>query len=106
VLNGQSFVARGLTQGSNWFTGGYVTWLDGKNQGMRMEVKEFVNSTVNLVLPMPSAINAGDEFTVIAGCDKSSNTCIEKFGNIINFRGEPDLPGTDKISSTAATRSR
>jgi len=105
VSNSQSFAAKGLTQSSNWFTGGYVTWLDGKNRCMRMEVKEFVNSTVSLVLPMPSAITEGDQFTIVAGCDKSSSTCMHKFNNIINFRGEPDLPGSDKVSSTAATKS-
>jgi uncharacterized phage protein (TIGR02218 family) len=53
---------------------------------------------------MPFNISAGDEFTIVAGCDKASRTCIEKFNNIINFRGEPDLPGMDKLLSTASTR--
>jgi uncharacterized phage protein (TIGR02218 family) len=52
---------------------------------------------------MPYTIETGDRFTIVAGCDKSSKTCIEKFNNIINFRGEPDVPGTDKILTTAGT---
>ncbi|KJV58375.1 phage conserved hypothetical BR0599 family protein [Rickettsia felis str. Pedreira] len=54
-----------------------------------MEVKSFSNRLVTLVLPMPFVISTGDEFTIIAGCDKASRTCIVKFNNIINFRGEP-----------------
>lgn len=32
-----------------------------------------------------------------AGCDKSFATCRSKFGNGINFRGFPHLPGNDFI---------
>jgi hypothetical protein len=30
------------------------------------------------------------------GCDKTRATCVAKFSNILNFRGEPDVPGQDK----------
>lgn len=33
--------------------------------------------------------------TVIKGCDKSFSTCKNRFGNHINFRGFPHLPGGD-----------
>lgn len=105
-LTRQSFIARKLTASDDWFTGGYVTWRSGKNKTLRMEVKEFSDSVVTLALPMPFDIKTGDRFRIVAGCDKSSKTCIEKFKNIINFRGEPDLPGMDKLMSTAATRKR
>lgn len=73
-------------------------WLSGKNIGLKMEIKSFSNGMVTLVLPMPFVISTDDEFTIIAGCDKASRTCIEKFNNIINFRGEPDVPGIDKLA--------
>jgi uncharacterized phage protein (TIGR02218 family) len=103
VQNRQTFVAASLTQARGWFAYGYLTWGSGRNEGLKMEVREFADSTVTLVLPMPYTIETGDRFTIVAGCDKSSKTCIEKFNNIINFRGEPDVPGTDKILTTAGT---
>jgi uncharacterized phage protein (TIGR02218 family) len=103
VQGRQAFVAASLIQARGWFAYGYLTWDSGKNEGLKMEIKEFGNSAVTLVLPMPYAIEPGDRFTTVAGCDKSSQTCIEKFSNIINFRGEPDVPGTDKILTTAGT---
>lgn len=98
VIDQQSFIANLLVQPNNWFTYGYVKWQSGKNIGLKMEVKSFNNGCITLVLPMPFAIQENDEFTIVAGCDKASRTCIEKFNNIVNFRGEPDLPGIDKLS--------
>jgi hypothetical protein len=31
-------------------------------------------------------------------CDKRYNTCLNTFGNILNFRGFPDLPGEDFLT--------
>jgi uncharacterized phage protein (TIGR02218 family) len=106
VMSLQAFIAKGLKAPRGWFTGGYVSFQSGQNEGLKMEVKEFGDSGITLSLPMPFAISTGDEFTIVAGCDKASRTCIEKFNNIINFRGEPDLPGMDKLLSTAGTRAR
>jgi uncharacterized phage protein (TIGR02218 family) len=39
----------------------------------------------------------GDIFTIIAGCDKTLAICRDKFDNIINFRGDPFVPGTDAL---------
>ena len=104
IVSLQSFTAKKLKAPRSWFNGGYVSWHRGKNEGLKMEVKEFAASKITLSLPMPFPIKVGDEFIIVAGCDKASRTCTEKFNNIINFRGEPDLPGIDKLMSTAGTR--
>lgn len=36
-------------------------------------------------------------FIAQAGCDKRFTTCRNKFGNGVNFRGFPHLPGNDFI---------
>jgi uncharacterized phage protein (TIGR02218 family) len=71
-----------------------------------MEVRDFSAKRFGLFLPMPNTIALGDSFTVSAGCDKQFDTCISRFSNAINFRGEPHVPGTDKLLETSATRSR
>jgi uncharacterized phage protein (TIGR02218 family) len=40
-------------------------------------------------------IDVGAKVTLIAGCDKSAQTCRDKFANIVNFRGFPHIPGND-----------
>jgi uncharacterized phage protein (TIGR02218 family) len=103
VVNNQTFKASTLSQAAGWFTGGEVVWTSGNNAGRRMEVKEFADTQVVLALPMGKSISVGDAFDIIAGCDKTRETCQSKFSNIINFRGEPDVPGTDKLLTTAGT---
>ena len=103
ITNNQTFKSSILSQAAGWFTGGEVIWTSGGNTGRRMEVKEFASTQVVLALPMGKSIQIGDSFNIIAGCDKTRETCQSKFTNIINFHGEPDVPGTDKLLTTAGT---
>ena len=103
VISNQTFKSSTLNQAAGYFTGGEVVWTSGNSDDQRMEVKEFANTQVVLALPMGKSIQTGDTFDIIAGCDKTRETCQSKFTNIINFRGEPDVPGTDKLLTTAGT---
>jgi uncharacterized phage protein (TIGR02218 family) len=103
VTSRQVFISTALTQAAGYFSGGEVQWLTGANAGRRMEIKEFSNTQITLVLPMPNNVTVGDTFNAIAGCDKTIATCIAKFNNAVNFRGEPYVPGMDKMLATAAT---
>ncbi len=103
VVNNQTFKATVLTEAAGWYTGGEVEWTSGNNDGRKIEVKEFASTQAVLALPMGKSIQVGDGFDIIAGCDKTRETCQSKFSNIINFRGEPDVPGTDKLLTTAGT---
>jgi uncharacterized phage protein (TIGR02218 family) len=103
VSSRQVFISNSMTQAAGYFSGGEVVWLTGANAGRRMEIKEFSNKQFTLVLPMPNNVTVGDTFNAIAGCDKTISTCIAKFNNAVNFRGEPYVPGMDKMLATAAT---
>ena len=101
------------------FRFGKLVWLDpstgssfnGDNAGYEMEVKAWdpATGTFTLFLPMPYDIQAGDEFLVYYGCDKSHGLCQTRFANIARFRGEPYVPGMDELmadvrSGTKKTR--
>lgn len=100
-----AFTDSGMTQVSGYFSNGIVTFSSGANAGLSMEVRDFAAGRFSLFLPMPKAIAVGDHFTAVAGCDKLFGTCVGRFNNALNFRGEPHVPGTDKLLETAATRS-
>jgi uncharacterized phage protein (TIGR02218 family) len=103
ITSRQVFISTAMTQAAGYFSSGEIVWLTGANAGRRMEIKEFANTQFTLVLPMPNNVAVGDTFNAIAGCDKTIATCIAKFNNAVNFRGEPYVPGMDKMLSTAAT---
>jgi uncharacterized phage protein (TIGR02218 family) len=97
VTNRQTFTANEAINERGYFAQGEVEWLTGGNVGRRMEIKEFAKAQFTLSLPMMNDIRAGDKFKAIAGCDKAFSTCCNKFKNAINFRGEPYIPGMDKM---------
>jgi uncharacterized phage protein (TIGR02218 family) len=110
-ISDQQFTDSSRTETSGLFTSGLITFTSGANNGISMEVKEYLHSTgsggeIILVLPMPYTVSITDSYSLIKGCDKTLPTCKQRFDNIINFRGEPHVPGLDRILETAGTRSQ
>ncbi|WP_332681436.1 DUF2163 domain-containing protein [Bosea sp. (in: a-proteobacteria)] len=83
------------------YTGGKLTFIGGASLGFSAEVKNHRNAdgvvTIELWQAAPRPIEIGDGFSISVGCDKSFATCQAKFGNGINFRGFPHLPGNDFV---------
>ena len=84
---------------TGFFTFGKATFTTGANAGAVNEVLLHDGQTIRLFVPMPRPIAVGDGITLVAGCDKTPETCNAKFANILNFRGEPHIPGNDKVFS-------
>jgi uncharacterized phage protein (TIGR02218 family) len=84
-----------------WFERGRILWQTGANAGREGMVKahriEGGAVVMELWQPPAEAIAVGDTFRAFAGCDKQFSTCRGKFGNGINFRGFPHIPGNDFI---------
>ncbi len=84
-----------------WFRFGTLTWTTGPNAGRRAEILGHERSDGIAVITLLEApirpVNTGNSFTVRAGCDKRIATCAQKFGNVVNFRGFPHIPGQDTI---------
>ncbi len=104
VSDRRSFRASGLESfAADWFTRGRLAWESGANAGSVMEVKVHDltagGAVVELWEPMVAEIAVGDTFAVTAGCDKTWKTCRERFGNGVNFRGFPFMPGNDWVTS-------
>jgi uncharacterized phage protein (TIGR02218 family) len=102
ALTGTSaFTASGLDGfDDGWFIAGKLTFTGGANAGFPVEVKNHRKAgevTFELWQQMPEPIQAGDTFTVTAGCDKQFSTCHDRFNNVVNFRGFPHIPGNDFV---------
>jgi uncharacterized phage protein (TIGR02218 family) len=89
-----------------WFAGGVLTWESGANAGRSIEVKAWMQATgeTQLFLPMGYSISPADTFRIHPGCDKRLDTCIERFANILNFRGDPYVPGQYSLMSYPDSR--
>jgi uncharacterized phage protein (TIGR02218 family) len=91
---------------NDWFTGGVIIFTSGQNSGRAIEVRGSDLATGDLVLsfPPPFPVGTGDAFEIYPGCDKRLSTCIDRFNNVLNFRGDPFVPGTDKLTETPNAR--
>ncbi len=93
------------TEAAGLYSQGLLTMTSGENAGIQREVKSYTPQTLRLHHPFPYAITIGTTYTLTQGCDKILATCAGRFANAVNFRGEPHVPGTDKLLETATTRS-
>lgn len=99
VTNTRTFTDSARTQAAGWFADGKLTFTTGLNAGYSQKVKSFTAGVYELSLPMPFAVQVGNAYTVIAGCRKRlAEDCRDKFANVVNFQGEPHLPGLDALS--------
>lgn len=105
VANEFMFTDAARAEPNGYFAYGTLTFTSGANMGLSIEVRDFVGGRFTLFLPLPNLVTPGDAYSVVAGCDKRIDTCSARFANAVNFRGEPHLPGNDRILETSATRS-
>jgi uncharacterized phage protein (TIGR02218 family) len=78
--------------------GGALRWIGGANSGIESLVRLSEDARLTLAEPPPFAPEIGDLVELRQGCDKMLATCSGRFGNALNFRGEPHLPGIDLLT--------
>ncbi len=87
----------------DWFLRGRVSVLTGGAAGQIGVVKRDVEvdggRRIEFWERFAGGLSVGDELRIEAGCDKRVETCREKFGNLLNFRGFPHIPGEDWLVS-------
>ncbi|MEQ6333018.1 DUF2163 domain-containing protein [Sphingobium sp. MK2] len=83
--------------GASTYVGGSVKFLSGQNTGMVLEIIDF-NDATNTITMFDAPfypLKVGDVFKIAQGCTKTPDAC-KLYGNYINYRGEPDVPGQDE----------
>ena len=86
-------------QASGWFSGGSVFSGARRLGTIRDHAERDGACFVTLWSSLAAPPAVGDAITLVAGCDKSFETCRLKFANQANFRGFPHMPGNDLILS-------
>jgi len=83
----------------DWFLQGQLDFVTGANAGatrvMKVDKIKGLRRVFEVWEDLRHPISVGDIVRVTAGCDKSKDACVNKFSNLLNFRGFPNMPGAD-----------
>lgn len=97
VSDGERIGLQSITPASAPFLlEGRVRMVSGDHAGIERTIIAVEGAI--LVLDEPLAILAGTMVEFREGCDKRFATCVERFSNGANFRGEPHVPGGDVLT--------
>lgn len=83
---------------------GEVRWLDGPHVGQTMILRSGANDELVCDRPLEGHLAPGTRVRLREGCDHTLATCAQRFGNAVNFRGEPFLPGNDLLAQYPVQR--
>jgi uncharacterized phage protein (TIGR02218 family) len=80
------------------FVLGRLRYMNGSNCGLSTVILSAGGNIVQ-VRDLPRApVESGCRVELREGCDKRFETCVSRFANAANFRGEPHLPGNDLLT--------
>ncbi|WP_066798789.1 DUF2163 domain-containing protein [Sphingomonas soli] len=96
AIEGAALTLDSEESSANCYGGGRLRWFGGANAGLEDAIAHSEGATVTL--RRPPRFESMGRVELIEGCDKSLATCMGRFGNVLNFRGEPYLPGTDLLT--------
>lgn len=98
VVDSQQFTDGARAEATAFFDGGLLTFTSGANSGRGMEVKRFTaGGAFVLFLPLAYSVAVGDTYSLRPGCAKTVADCVGKYGNLVNFRGFPFVPGNQAL---------
>jgi len=80
------------------FRFGQIRFLGGAANGERRTILEASDHQLSLRSAPAGEVEIGTVIEIVEGCDKMLATCSARFGNAVNFRGEPQLPGNDLLT--------
>ena len=83
---------------------GELRWLDGPATGLSAQIIDAVGDTLTLAERIEPELPVGLRVRLREGCDRTIATCTSRFGNAVNFRGEPFLPGNDMLAQYPVAR--
>lgn len=80
------------------FVLGRLRFMSGENCGLTNIILTASGNLVQLRDLPRGTIESGCIVELREGCDKRLATCVSRFANAVNFRGEPYLPGNDLLT--------
>ena len=98
VTSKQVITDTARVEATDYFADGIFTFTSGNNTGLSGKVKTSAAGVLTMMLPFLQTPLVGDTYIISAGCLKRlAEDCIAKFNNVLNYQGEPHLPGVDTL---------
>ena len=87
-------------EAADWFGYGSIQFTSGANAGLKaLEVKSFVGGVISTFEPFYYLPAIGDAYTMTPGCRRRLQDCRDKWANVPNFGGFPNMPTSSVYSS-------
>lgn len=89
------------SEAADYFAYGTLQFTSGANAGLKpVEVKRHeADGTLEVFEPFYYVPAIGDAYTLIPGCRKRLSDCRDKWSNVLNFGGFPNMPTSSVYSA-------
>ncbi len=92
------FTDTARTEANDHWKDGKVVWTSGDNDNREMDILTSTSAgVITLYEPMSEDIAVSDGYEIFPGCDKTKNTCRDRFSNITRMRGCPYIQGMKRL---------
>lgn len=79
---------------AGFFDGGIVAWdADGSGTIEQRAIERGLSATNFLIFGRADGLEVGQAIMLYPGCDRVAQTCQDKFNNLVNYGGIPQMPG-------------
>jgi uncharacterized phage protein (TIGR02218 family) len=93
VTDRRSFADSARGESVNYWNGGLLTWTSGANVAARWRLKPSpAAGRSRCSYPCPALWRSVIIIVCVPGCDKKFSPARDKYNNVKNFRGEPNVP--------------
>ena len=91
-------------EAADYFTLGTIQFTSGQNAGLKpLEIKSHgAGGVIHTYEPFYFTPAIGDAYSLIPGCRKRHADCRDKWNNIVNFGGFPDMPTSSVYAETGS----
>lgn len=91
-VGGNQIVVANLSAfGDDWFTGGYIEWIDPQRGTERRAIETHAGDTLS-IFGVVGGLTGGLVIKIYPGCARTSVECASKFNNLDNYGGIISMP--------------
>ena len=94
-VSGNGFTVSAAPNGTvGYFDGGMLAWdADGNGTMEYRAIESGSSTTAFTIFGRADGLSAGMNVTMYPGCNRTAQTCQDKFNNLVNYGGIEQMPG-------------